>query len=157
MRTGDLGALSDDGSLLLAGRAKRTIIRGQANIYPDLVEPLLLARDDLGLRDCALVGLPDRVTGDESVVLAVVPAPHVLRDRRAWPRRQVGRDARSARQTVQALARAVHRVWPALADEAWRPDELVVVEAIPRRGRSGAVDLDSVRALVAEARGSDRG
>ena len=34
VRTGDLGALAGDGTLLLAGRAKSMIIRGQANIYP---------------------------------------------------------------------------------------------------------------------------
>ncbi len=140
VRTGDLGALAGDGTLLLAGRTKSMIIRGQANIYPDLVEPLLLARADLGLRDCALVGLPDPVTGDERVVLAVVPL----------------RSGRSSRPTARALARAVHRVWPALAEEAWRPDEVVVVEGIPRRGRSRAVDLDAARALVVAAPEGDR-
>ena len=156
VRTGDLGAVAGDGRLLLAGRAKSMIIRGQANIYPDLVEPLLLARGDLGLRDCALVGLPDPVTGSERVVLAVVPAPDTRRHGRAVPPR-VGRDARAARHSVQALARAVHRAWPALADEAWRPDDVVLVAAIPRRGRSGVVDLDAARALVSGAQGGDRG
>ena len=123
-----------------AGRAKSMIIRGQANIYPDLVEPLLLARADLGLHDCALVGLPDPVSEDERVALAVVPL----------------RSGRSSRPTARALARAVHRVWPALAEEARRPDEVVVVEGIPRRGRSRAVDLDAARALVVAAPEGDR-
>jgi acyl-CoA synthetase (AMP-forming)/AMP-acid ligase II len=139
VHTGDLGELTADGTLLLAGRAKRMIIRGQANIYPDLVEPLLTGHPRLAIRDCALIGLPDPVSGDERVVLAVVPeaASRV-----------------SAGGSADALARAVHRAWPELADEGWRPDEVVVVEAVPRRGRSAAVDLDALRANVAPESGA---
>ena len=83
VRTGDLGELAADGTLLLAGRAKNMIIRGQANIYPELVEPLLLDRLGDVVRDCALVGLPDAVTGDEHVILAVVPVGELGRARPA--------------------------------------------------------------------------
>jgi len=117
--------------LLLAGRAKNMIIRGQANIYPELVEPLLLEQLGDAISDCALVGVPDPVTGDERVVLAVVPAGEL---------RSVTDDA--------ALSRRVHRAWPSLADDAWRPDVVVVVEGVPRRGRSAAVDLVALRLLV---------
>ncbi|TQM62659.1 class I adenylate-forming enzyme family protein [Humibacillus xanthopallidus] len=141
VRTGDLGSLGPDGTLLLAGRSKSMIIRGQANIYPDLVEPLLREHAGLAIRDCALVGVPDPVSGEERVVLAVVPeAPQTQR----------------SRSTAQSVARAVHRAWPDLADEGWRPDEVVVVEAVPRRGRSAAVDLEALRALVATAPRRDR-
>jgi acyl-CoA synthetase (AMP-forming)/AMP-acid ligase II len=173
VRTGDLGVLAGDGMLQLAGRAKSMIIRGQANIYPDLVEPLLRAQEGRGLRDCAHVGVPDPVSGDEQVVLAVVPwhvpepvpAPTRLPGRRAsragrrdpWGSRLASRASRRASPvTVHDLARAVHRTWPALADEAWRPDEVVLIDAVPRRGRSGAVDLDALRAVVAAAPGSAR-
>ncbi|CAN7318127.1 class I adenylate-forming enzyme family protein [Terrabacter sp. LjRoot27] len=137
VRTGDLGELAADGTLLLAGRAKNMIIRGQANIYPELVEPLLLEQLSTTIRDCALVGLPDPVTGDERVVLAVVPAAAAGR---------VG-PAEAAR-----VSRLVHTTWAALADEAWRPDDVVLVETVPRRGRSAAVDLDGLRALVSHDR-----
>ncbi|GAA2150486.1 acyl-CoA synthetase (AMP-forming)/AMP-acid ligase II [Humibacillus xanthopallidus] len=139
VHTGDLGSLAPDGSLLLAGRSKSMIIRGQANIYPDLVEPLLREHTGLGIHDCALVGMADPVSGDERVVLAVVPEHTPAR----WA-------------TVQALARAVHRAWPDLADEGWRPDEVVLVQEVPRRGRSAAVDLEALRDLVAAARAADR-
>ncbi|GAA2746015.1 class I adenylate-forming enzyme family protein [Terrabacter aerolatus] len=130
VHTGDLGELDGDGRLLLAGRAKNMIIRGQANIYPELVEPLLLDSLRDVVTDGALVGLPDSVTGDERVVLALVPT-----------------DA-SRRTGEAALSRRVHRVWQSLADEAWRPDDVVAVEAVPRRGRSAAVDLDALRSVL---------
>ena len=132
--TGDLGELLPDGTLLLAGRAKNMIIRGQTNIYPELVEPLLLERLSEHVRDCALVGVPHPVTGDERVVLAVVPVRGVT--------------DRLAREP----SRLVHRAWPSLADEAWRPDDVLVVESVPRRGRSGALDLEALRALVTDGR-----
>ncbi|HET7799659.1 MAG TPA: class I adenylate-forming enzyme family protein [Humibacillus xanthopallidus] len=139
VRTGDLGSLAPDGSLLLAGRSKSMIIRGQANIYPDLVEPLVRERAGLGIHDCALVGMPDPVSGDERVVLAVVLEHTPAR-----------------RASVEALARAVHRAWPDVADEGWRPDEVVIVQEVPRRGRSAALDLEALRALVVAARATDR-
>ena len=137
VRTGDLGELAADGTLLLAGRAKNMIIRGQANIYPELVEPLLLDRLGDVVRDCALVGLPDAVTGDEHVVLAVVP---------------VGGLGRAHPSTASRVSRRVHGAWATLADEAWRPDDVVLVDALPRRGRSRVVDLDALRAVVSDDR-----
>jgi acyl-CoA synthetase (AMP-forming)/AMP-acid ligase II len=147
VHTGDLGELAEDGTLLLAGRAKRMIIRGQANIYPDLVEPLLTGHPRLAIRDCALIGVPDPVSGDERVVLAVVPEA-------ASRASAAASDAGSADAIARGVAGAVHRAWPELADEGWRPDEVVVIEAVPRRGRSAAVDLDALRALVAPGSGA---
>jgi acyl-CoA synthetase (AMP-forming)/AMP-acid ligase II len=139
VRTGDLGEVGADGTHLLAGRAKNMIIRGQANIYPELVEPLLLEHLHAAVRDCALVGLPDPVTGDEQVVLAVVADGSV----------GSGGSAASVDPAVASrVSRLVHTAWAALADEAWRPDDVVLVAAVPRRGRSGAVDLDALRDLV---------
>ena len=131
VRTGDLGELGPDGTLLLAGRSKNMIIRGQANIYPELVEPLLLDRLGDAIVDCALVGVAHPVTGDERVVLAVVPV-------------RGGSPAPDA----ATLSRLVLRAWAGLADEAWRPDEVVTVAEVPRRGRSAGVDLEALRGLV---------
>ncbi|WP_330473986.1 class I adenylate-forming enzyme family protein [Terrabacter sp. C0L_2] len=131
VRTGDLGELGPDGTLLLAGRSKNMIIRGQANIYPELVEPLLLDRLGDAIADCALVGVAHPVTGDERVVLAVVPVP-----------------GRSPEPDAATLSRLVLRAWSGLADEAWRPDEVVTVAEVPRRGRSAGVDLEALRGLV---------
>jgi acyl-CoA synthetase (AMP-forming)/AMP-acid ligase II len=124
VHTGDVGRFRDDGLLVLAGRAKRMLIRGQANIYPELVEPLVLQRFP-EVEDAALIGVPDPVSGDEQVVLAFVPSGD--------PRRTI---------------RRLRSRWSELADEAWRPDLVVAVAAIPRRGRSGTVDVAALRTVV---------
>jgi fatty-acyl-CoA synthase len=69
LRTGDLGSLDDDGYLFIAGRLKDVIISGGEKIYPAEVEPILRAYP--GVRDLALVGVPDREWG-ESVLAAIV-------------------------------------------------------------------------------------
>jgi acyl-CoA synthetase (AMP-forming)/AMP-acid ligase II len=128
VHTGDIGRVRDDGLLVLAGRAKRMLIRGQANIYPELVEPLVLQRFP-EVEDAAFVGLPHPVSGDEQVVLAFVPSGD--------PRRTI---------------RRLRSRWTELADEAWRPDQVVAVARIPRKGRSGTVDVAALRALVESRR-----
>ena len=70
-RSGDLGAVDEEGYLRLAGRAKDLIISGGLNVYPKEVE----ARLDRvsGVRESAVVGVPDEDLG-ERVVAVVVPA-----------------------------------------------------------------------------------
>lgn len=127
--SGDLGRRRPDGELLLSGRAKNMIIRGQVNLYPELVEPLLLQRHP-ELTDCALVGVGDPVTGDEAVVLAIAVRPGVA---------------------ATAVASAIQSAWTEVADEGWRPDRVVAVPRVARRGRSAAVDLAAVRAAIGSA------
>jgi len=69
LATGDLARL-EDGRLVLLGRKKDMLIRGKFNLYPGLYEPAITALD--GVREAAIVGIPDPGTGDEEVVLAVV-------------------------------------------------------------------------------------
>ncbi len=69
-RTGDLGSLSPDGYLTIAGRSKDLIISGGYNVYPKEVE---LALDELpGVRESAVVGVPHADFG-EAVTAVVVP------------------------------------------------------------------------------------
>lgn len=69
-RTGDMGSLSADGYLTIAGRSKDLIISGGYNVYPKEVE---LALDELpGVLESAVVGVPDADFGE--VVTAVVVA-----------------------------------------------------------------------------------
>ena len=71
-RTGDMGSLSADGYLTIAGRSKDLIITGGYNVYPKEVE---LALDDLpGVQESAVVGVPHPDFG-EAVTAAVVPLP----------------------------------------------------------------------------------
>jgi acyl-CoA synthetase (AMP-forming)/AMP-acid ligase II len=70
-RTGDLGSISDEGFVFLHGRANDRIIRGGENIYPSEIETALAHHP--GVREAAVVGVPDRKWG-EIVKAVVVPA-----------------------------------------------------------------------------------
>jgi malonyl-CoA/methylmalonyl-CoA synthetase len=70
-RTGDMGTLSEDGYLTIAGRSKDLIITGGYNVYPKEVE---LALDELpGVQESAVVGVPHPDFG-EAVTAVVVAA-----------------------------------------------------------------------------------
>jgi acyl-CoA synthetase (AMP-forming)/AMP-acid ligase II len=71
LRTGDLGELSPDGALRIAGRSKELINRGGEKVAPRLVEDVLLAHP--AVLDAAVVGVPDPIYG-EQVKALVVPA-----------------------------------------------------------------------------------
>ena len=70
LHTGDLGIMDDDGLLTLKDRCKDLIISGGMNIYPREVEQAFLHHS--GIREIAVVGVPDREWG-ERVVAFVVP------------------------------------------------------------------------------------
>lgn len=67
--TGDLGETDSEGFLTLRGREKDLIIVSGHNVYPPVVERVLNACP--GVRESAVVGVPDRRKG-ERVVAAVV-------------------------------------------------------------------------------------
>jgi acyl-CoA synthetase (AMP-forming)/AMP-acid ligase II len=69
-RTGDLAFLDERGCLTITGRIKDVIIRNMENISAREVEDHLASHP--GVRDTAVVGLPDPVTG-ERVCAVVVP------------------------------------------------------------------------------------
>jgi acyl-CoA synthetase (AMP-forming)/AMP-acid ligase II len=70
LRTGDLGRFDEDGYLFLAGRLGDAIIRGGENVHPLEVEHAL--EEHPGVREAAVVGVPDRRWG-EVVTAIVVP------------------------------------------------------------------------------------
>ncbi|MEG3086604.1 class I adenylate-forming enzyme family protein [Sphingomonas sp. PB4P5] len=63
VRTGDLARLDDEGFVYIVDRAKDMIIRGGENIYSSEVENVLYAHP--AVTDCALIGLPHRILGEE--------------------------------------------------------------------------------------------
>jgi cyclohexanecarboxylate-CoA ligase len=69
-RTGDLGAVDDDGYISIVGRKKDIIIRGGENLSVREIEDLLLEIPQVA--DIAVVGMPDPVLG-ERVCAFVVP------------------------------------------------------------------------------------
>jgi fatty-acyl-CoA synthase len=71
LHTGDLGILDERGYLRVTGRIKDMIIRGGENIYATEIEQVLFSHP--GVRDVAVLGLPDPTWG-EIVAAVVVPA-----------------------------------------------------------------------------------
>ncbi|MDG4864882.1 FadD7 family fatty acid--CoA ligase, partial [Streptomyces sp. T-3] len=71
-RTGDLGALDEDGYLCLTGRIKNLIDRGGEKISPEYVEDILAGYP--GVVEAAVFALPDAVHG-QRVGAAVVVRP----------------------------------------------------------------------------------
>jgi long-chain acyl-CoA synthetase len=72
LATGDIGFLDDEGDLHLIDRRGDLILVSGFNVYPQEVEAVLLAHP--GVRDVAVVGTPDELTG-EAVRAIVVPEP----------------------------------------------------------------------------------
>lgn len=72
LRTGDIGAIDEDGYLTLHDRSKDVIISGGSNIYPREVEEVLLTHS--GVHEVAVVGRRHPDWGEE-VVAFVVPVP----------------------------------------------------------------------------------
>ncbi|MGH3003075.1 MAG: AMP-binding protein [Gaiellaceae bacterium] len=69
LSTGDIGYLDDDGYLFLVDRKKDVIIRGGYNVYPREVEEVLYRHP--AVRECAVVGVPDPLLGEEVIALVV--------------------------------------------------------------------------------------
>lgn len=69
--TGDIGYLDADGFLYLVARQRDVIVTGGTNVYASDVEAAIMAID--GVRECAVLGVPDAVVG-ERLVAAVVAA-----------------------------------------------------------------------------------
>ncbi|WP_051108947.1 class I adenylate-forming enzyme family protein [Actinomadura flavalba] len=110
LATGDLARL-ENGRLVLDGRKKDMLIRGEFNLYPGLYEPAINALP--GVTEAAYAGVPDPDTGDEEVVLAYVG------------------DA-----DPDALRRALRDV----LDHDALPDRVVRVPDLPRSGRGRKLD-----------------
>jgi long-chain acyl-CoA synthetase len=70
LKTGDLGYCDPQGYFYIKGRQKEMIIRGGENIYPREIEETLLSHP--GVLEAAVLGIPDRVWGEE-VMAVIVP------------------------------------------------------------------------------------
>lgn len=112
-RTGDIATMTDDGQLVLLGRMKDMLIRGNKNIYPGLYEPGIMQLN--GISSCAIVGVPDKY-GEDIVVLVVVPEHE--------------------EQNVQRLRRKVEAHLTHVMDADALPDVVIVQDSIPLSGRS---------------------
>jgi o-succinylbenzoate---CoA ligase len=92
LRTGDAGAIGDDGLLMVHGRLDDAIRTGSETVWPNEVERAL--RDHPKVADVAVAGRPDPEWG-ERVVAFVVPAhvadPPMLEELRAYTSERIAR------------------------------------------------------------------
>ena len=62
LHTGDVGTMDEDGFFYILDRKDDMLISGGFNVYPREVEEILMGCD--GVREAAVVGLPDDIWGD---------------------------------------------------------------------------------------------
>jgi acyl-CoA synthetase (AMP-forming)/AMP-acid ligase II len=72
-RTGDLGYLDPDGYVVVTGRLKEIVIRKGENISTREVQEVLLRHAQVA--DCAVIGLPDPVSGERVCAIVVNADP----------------------------------------------------------------------------------
>ncbi|WP_283138353.1 class I adenylate-forming enzyme family protein [Rhizohabitans arisaemae] len=125
--TGDLVRIDDQGRLIMLGRKKDMLLRDGFNIYPGLYEPAVAALP--GVREAALIGLPDPATGDEEIVLALRADPGLDLDR------------------LRALL-------PGVVDAGALPDRIAVLDDFPRTGRAAKLDRPALRRLLTDPAGA---
>ena len=70
--TGDMGRIDGEGFLMLTGRAKDMIISGGMNVYPREIEDIIQTIE--GVREVAVVGVPDEKWGEAAVAVVVADA-----------------------------------------------------------------------------------
>jgi cyclohexanecarboxylate-CoA ligase len=106
-RTGDLGAIDDEGFVTITGRLKDIIIRKGENISAKEIEDLLFAHPKV--LDVAVIGLPDPASGERAcaVVVAAEGEPFTFLE--------MTEHLRAADLTPQKL-----------------PEQLELVDALPR-------------------------
>jgi acyl-CoA synthetase (AMP-forming)/AMP-acid ligase II len=126
--TGDLARI-DGGRIVLLGRSKDMIIRGEHNIYPALHEPVVERIP--GVRRCAMIGIFDEDRADEKIVLVVEPETH-----REYNEREFILGVKAA------ITNGPNRI-----DDVAQPDEIVVMN-IPLGGRSQKVDKVALRQML---------
>jgi len=73
--TGDVAVEDDEGRIFIRGRTEDMIISGGENIYPADVENVLGRHP--GVRECAVVGVPDPVWGQVVAALVIPSSPAV--------------------------------------------------------------------------------
>ena len=124
IHTGDKVRLSGK-NIVMVGRKKDMIIRGDYNIYPALYEPIIESIP--GVRACALVGTYDKAKDDEKVVLAI---------------EQDGSSSISEASVAKKLRSGTYSI-----DIHALPDEIVFMQ-LPRSGRQLKINKATIQAMV---------
>lgn len=75
LKTGDMASIQEDGYVKIVDRKKDMIIVSGFNVYPNEIEDVVSSHP--GVIECAAVGIPDDVTGEQVKVFAVKNDPAV--------------------------------------------------------------------------------
>ncbi len=124
IHTGDKVRLAGK-NIIMIGRKKDMIIRGDYNIYPALYEPIIESIP--GVRACALVGVYDQMKDDEKVVLAV---------------EQDGSSSISEVSVAKNLQSGTYSI-----DTHALPDEIVFMQ-LPRSGRQFKINKAAIGRIL---------
>ena len=73
VRSGDIGAIGDDGFLRLKGRLKDMIVSGGVNVYPIDIETSLESIE--GIREASVIGVPHDKWGETPVAFVILDCP----------------------------------------------------------------------------------
>ncbi|QUR65865.1 AMP-binding protein [Mycobacterium spongiae] len=124
-RTGDLARWVDDDYLLVTGRAKDIIIRSGENISPKEIEDILVAHP--GVAEIAIVGVPDKQTGERACAVIV-------------PIARPGPDLRSVRGFLEDAGVARFKV----------PEQVVIWDTLPKND-AGKILKHQIKAALMKA------
>ncbi len=72
LHTGDIGYMDEDGFFYIVDREKDIIIKGGENVYPKEIEDAISKHP--AVHDVAVIGIPDKVSGEEVKAFVV---PHI--------------------------------------------------------------------------------
>jgi acyl-CoA synthetase (AMP-forming)/AMP-acid ligase II len=126
--TGDLGKIDDRGRLILLGRKKDMIIRGNFNIYPGLYEPTISKIK--GVTEAVLIGIYNSDQADEEVILVI--------------------DGEKGLKSDDVMRQLV--VGKLSIDKEAFPDKIVFMK-IPHSGRQNKVDRNRLIKMLNTSKG----
>lgn len=125
--TGDLVKLKNK-QLILIGRKKDMIIKGNYNIYPELYESTV--QKIPGVSACAMVGVRDEELEDEKIFLTIEPEDF--------------NNKKIAEDVMNKIKSGVYSI-----DTQALPDRVVVMK-LPRSGRQFKIDKKRLRDIIQE-------
>jgi long-chain acyl-CoA synthetase len=74
-RTGDIGVMTADGYTKIVDRKKDMILVSGFNVYPNEIEDVIASHP--GVRECAVIGVPDARSGEAVKAYVVKKDPHI--------------------------------------------------------------------------------
>lgn len=129
--SGDLGFITPDSQVILSGRKKDMIIKGNHNVYPALFESTISKIP--GVKNCALIGIYNHQIQDEQIILCIEHMSHPLRDVMTL-KNKIMDELRSGPYSIDFYA---------------LPDKIIFTE-LPVSGRSHKINKQALRVKISK-------